>query len=402
MDIFGGTLMSKRKILIIYPDGNILNNPNLLQIFLALNEEYEAHVLLPKLKILQHHKTVNGKLIIYPKSINILANIFKLGVVLKIIARYLKLFYLKDKYDLIIGVDRLGLIWANFFSKRFNIPYVLISYEIVFRRETSKLFKLPEVKASKGISFAVVQDDKRAEKLSEENKIEKEKLIQIPVASSFSKPYKKNMSLYHELGIPLDKKILLFIGSVAKWTCIDKVLSQLTRFPDSWVLVLHDGYGKIKSKVDYMLAELNLDPMSISDKFYCSNLKLPTTEDMYHLLHSADLGFCAYYPTYSNIYTGDNVKYIGLASGKATTYLQHGLPVVTIAGGQIGEIVKDNRLGFTLDKIEDLPDCLTNYDSSEAQSMHKDCYDYFNREFSFNLFKEKFLNKVRGAIDIEA
>ena len=394
--------MAKRKILIIYPDGNILNNPNLLQIFFALNEEYETHVLLPKLKILQHHKTVNGKLIIYPKYINILANILQAGIVLKIIAGYLKIFYLKEEYDLIIGVDRLGLIWANCFSKRFKSPYALISYEIFFRRETSKLFKIPEIKASKGISFAVVQDDKRAEKLSEENKIDKEKLIQIPVASSFSKPYKKNMSLYHELGISLDKKILIFIGSVAKWTCIDKILSQLTRFPDSWVLVLHDGYGKIRPKVDSMLAELNLDPMSISEKLYYSNLKLPTTEDMYHLLHSADLGFCAYYPTYSNIYTGDNVKYIGLASGKATTYLQHGLPVVAISGGQIGEIVKNNRLGFTLDKIEELPDCLANYDSSEAKSMHKGCYDYFNREFSFSLFKEKFLSKVRDAIDIEA
>ena len=394
--------MAKRKILIIYPDGNILNNPNLLQIFLALNEEYEAHVLLPKLKILQHHKTVNGKLIIYPKSINILANILQVGFVLKIIAGYLKIFYLKEKYDLIIGVDRLGLIWANCLSKRFKSPYALISYEIFFRRETSKLFKIPEIKASKGISFAVVQDDKRAEKLSEENKIEKEKMIQIPVSSSFSKPYKKNMSLYQELGIPLDKKILIFIGSVAKWTCIDKILSQLRRFPDSWVLVLHDGYGKVRSKINSMMVELNLDPISISGKLYYSNLKLPTTEDMYHLLHSADLGFCAYYPTYSNIYTGDNVKYIGLASGKATTYLQHGLPIVTISDGQIGEIVKNNRLGFTLEKIEDLPDCLTNYDSSEAQLMHKDCYDYFNRKFSFNLFKEKFLNKVREATDIEA
>ena len=394
--------MSKTKILIIHPVGNILNNPNLLQIFLALNEEYETHVLLPKLKILQHHKTVNGKLIIYPKCINILANIFQVGIVLKIIAGYLRLFYLKEKYDLIIGVDRLGLIWANCFSKGFKSPYALISYEIFFRRETSKLFKLPEIKASKGISFAVVQDDKRAEKLSEENKIDKEKLIQIPVASSFSKPYKKNMRLYHELGIPSDKKILLFIGSVAKWTCIDKILSQLSRFPDSWVLVLHDRYGKTKSKVDSMLVELNLDPMSISGRLYYSNLKLPTTEDMHHLLHSADLGLCAYCPTYSDIYTGDNLKYIGLASGKATTYLQHGLPVVALAGGQIGEIVKNNRLGFTLEKIEELSDCLAKYDSSEAQSMHKNCYDYFNREISFNLFKEKFLNKVREAIHVAA
>ena len=394
--------MSRAKILIVHPEGNILNNPNLLQILLALNEEYESHVLLPKLKILQQHKTVNGKLIIYPKFINILSNIFQVDIALKIIAGYLNLFYLKDKYDLIIGVDRLGLIWANCFSKGFKSPYALISYEIFFLRETSKLFKLPEIKASKGVSFAVVQDDKRAEKLSEENKIEKEKMIQIPVASSFSKPYIKNTSLYQELGIPSDKKILLFIGSVAKWTCIDKILLQLTRFPDSWVLVLHDRYGKTKSKVDAMLIELNLDPMSISGRLYYSSLKLPTTEDMHHLLHSADLGLCAYCPTYSDMYTGDNLKYIGLASGKAMTYLQHGLPVVTISGGKIGEIVKNNKLGFTFDKIEDFPDCLTNYDSSEAQSMHKDCYDYFNQAFSFNLFKEKFLNKVREAIDAGA
>ena len=394
--------MSKTKILIVHPEGNILNNPNLLQIFLALNEEYESHVLLPKLKILQHHKTVNGKLIMYPKFINILANIFQVGIALKIIARYLNLFYLKEKYNLIIGVDRLGLIWANFFSTSLKSPYALISYEIFFRRETSKLFKLPEIKASKRISFAVVQDGKRAEKLSEENKIDKEKLIQIPVTSSFSKPYTKNMSLYHELGIPLDKKILIFIGSVAKWSCIDKILSQLSRFPDPWALVLHDGYGKTKSRVDSILVELNLDPVSISGKLYYSKLKLPTTEDMHHLLHSADLGLCAYCPTYSDMYTGDNLKYIGLASGKAMTYLQHGLPIVTTSGGQMGEIVKNNRLGFTLDKIEDLPDCLARYDSSEAKSMHKDCYNYFNREFSFNLFKEKLLNKVKEVINIEA
>ena len=402
MDIFGGALMSKTKILIVHPEGNILNNPNLLQIFLALNEEYESHVLLPKLKILQHHKTVNGKLIIYPRFINILANIFQVGVVLKIIARYLKIFYLKDKYDLIIGVDRLGLIWADCFSKGFKSPYTLISYEIFFRRETSKLFKIPEIKASKDISFAVVQDDKRAEKLSEENKIDKEKLIKIPVASSFSKPYTKNMSLYHELGIPLDKKILIFIGSVAKWTCIDKTLSQLSRFPDSWVLVLHDGYGKVRTRINSMLAELNLDPISISDKLYYSNLNLPTTEDMYRLLHSADLGLCMYCPTYSNMYTGNNLKYIGLASGKAMAYLQHGLPIITIAGGQMGEIVKKNRLGFTLDKIEELPDCLIKYDSSKSQSMHQDCYDYFNRIFSFDLFKKQFINKVESSINAKS
>lgn len=390
--------MSK-KILVVHPEGNILNNPNLLQIFLALNEEYESHVLLPRLKILQHHKTVNGKLIIYPKFINILANIFQVGVAMKIIAGYLNLFYLKEKYDLVIGVDRLGLIWADCFSKSCKSPCALISYEIFFRKETSKLFKIPEIEASKRVSFAVVQDDKRAEKLSEENKIDKEKLIQIPVTSSFSKPYIKNMSLYHELGIPLDKKILIFIGSVAKWTCIDKILSQLARFPDSWVLVLHDSYGKIRSKVNSILVDLNLDPMSISDKLYYSNLKLPTTEDMHHLLHSADLGFCAYYPTYSSIYTGDNLKYIGLSSGKAMTYLQHGLPIVTTSGGKIGEIVKNNRLGFTLDKIEDLPYCLTNYDSSEAKSLHQGCYDYFNREFFFDLFKEKFMGKVRSLIN---
>lgn len=391
--------MSKTKILIVHPEGNILNNPNLLQVFLALNEEYESHVLLPKLKILQHHKTVNGKLIIYPKFINILANIFQVGFVLKIIARYLKILYLKERYDLIIGVDRLGLIWADCFSKGFKSPYALISYEIFFRRETSKLFKLPEIKASKGVSFAVVQDDKRAEKLSEENKIDKEKLIQIPVTSSFSKPYIKNMSLYHELGIPLDKKILIFTGSVAKWACIDKILLQLSRFPDSWVLVLHDGHGKVRPRINSMLVELNLDPISISDKLYYSNLKLPTTEDMHHLLHSADLGLCAYCPTYSDMYTGDNLKYIGLASGKAMTYLQHGLPIVTTSGGQMGEIVKNNRLGFTLDKIEDLPYCLANYDSSEAKSVHQGCYDYFNREFSFDLFKEKFMDKVRSLIN---
>lgn len=66
------------------------------------------------------------------------------------------------------------------------------------------------------------------------------------------------------------------------------------------------------------------------------------------------------------MYDDDNLNYICLVSGKAMTYLQHGLQIVTLAGDQIGEIVNNNRLGFTLDKIEDFSDCLTNYDSLEA------------------------------------
>ena len=58
-------------------------------------------------------------------------------------------------------------------------------------------------------------------------------------------------------------------------------------------------------------------------------------------------------------------NYIGLAPGKATTYLRYGLPIVIIAGGKIREFIKNNRLGFTLDKIEDLPDSLNEYDSPE-------------------------------------
>lgn len=66
------------------------------------------------------------------------------------------------------------------------------------------------------------------------------------------------------------------------------------------------------------------------------------------------------------MYDGDSLNYIVLASGKAMISLQHELPIVTVAGSQIGEILNNNRLEFMLDKIEELPDYLSNYDSLEA------------------------------------
>jgi hypothetical protein len=49
---------------------------------------------------------------------------------------------------------------------------------------------------------------------------------------------------------------------------------------------------------------------------------------MHEFYHSVDLGIALYRPTYDKKSLGNNIKYIGLTSGKFAPYLSNGNPVI--------------------------------------------------------------------------
>ena len=125
---------SKKRILIIHPEGNIYNNPNLYSIIKLLNANYSLEIFLPNLKVAYDSLEFKHIVKVYNKIFNRIFNrILWNRFLFKFFYKFFeKKYFSRDLYDLIIGVDQLGLLLASEFAKRIKVPFGLISYEIFF------------------------------------------------------------------------------------------------------------------------------------------------------------------------------------------------------------------------------------------------------------------------------
>lgn len=379
---------TKKSILIIHPEGNIFNNPNLLSIANYLSDHYQVDVLMPFSKNIGESKF---NIIFYRK----LWSKFKLKffIIHHFFAIFFKLFIDFGKYNFIIGIDREGIIDANILSQKYGCSYGLISYELIFQDETSISFKKNEIISCENIKFAIVQDEIRGNFLSIENHIPTDKFIYIPVASSGRAQRKKKTYLLHTmLNIPRSKKILIFTGSVSIWTCINEILDKAELFlPENWVLVIHDRYGKAKENI----TKMGLDDL-ITSKIYLTNKGKLGFNDLDILLSDADLGIVSYKEDISSPYTGKNIRYIGMSSGKFSTYMRNGLPVVIYNSEKLGEEVQRNQLGFSCNDLIFLKDFLMSFESK--QKYADKCEYYFNARLSFDNYSKLLKDKINSNI----
>jgi len=368
-----------KKVLIIHPEGNINNNPNLTGIVEILCENgCKVDICsLRRSNIYQYSWCAGASLFLLDRPENLVENgIFilkdpKLNSQEKITSYINENF---KSYDLVIGVDR-GIIEAAIIAQNRQIPYGLISYEIFFEEETSREFKQEEIEACKCLDFIVCQDELRAKYLSIENKIALDKIINIPVAGRGIKKGEKNSYLYDSLGIDKDKKIALLMGSVAQWSMADYILESAKLWSEDWVLVVHSRYGLDQHVRPYY------EKYKSSDNIYFSLEPVADPNQLDCVIHSADVGIAFYKPTYQSKYTGNNIKYLGMSSGKIATYLQHGLPIIINEIGQMSDYVRKYGLGLVVDDNGNFNTSLTD---CRSLKFRLNCLEFFEKRLDLN------------------
>lgn len=375
----------KKKILIIHPEGNIFNNPNLYEILIFLNIHFDVNVLLPKLEINHKDKknTFPCKLIEYSAIYNNENLILKEDLLFDFLERYAL-----DEYDFMIGVDRVGIYVTYAIHCLYNIKYGYLSYEIFFEKETSKKFKSIEKFACKNIEFAIIQDKQRGLNLHKENDIPFEKMLYMPVAGSTKYPYQKSYFVYDLLNIEYTKKMIIYTGSIASWSCFSLLFESIS-IPEDWVFVIHDRYGSSFEKLSGMVKDL---PANV----YFLDIELFSNHDMHKILHSADLGLALYCPDFLSPYTGKNISDLGLSSGKISTYLQNGLPIVTTYNKVLLEYLSEYSIGYMINEITELEMLLVEY--QDNIHCHEDCINFFDAILSFKNSEESFLSRINIAL----
>ncbi len=384
--------------LVIHADGNLFNNPTLKCVTdMMLARGYEIDFRYPRTDapmpavaglnflpfgacLWRFKNILYNKVAVYP---------------LAFCAVLLEKTFLYRRYDLIIAVDRLGLIEAAVLHVLTKTPYILISFEIMFASEISSRVKRIERKASESLSLWVIQDEERATCLQEENGLDPNKGLLVPLAS-LGPGQQTAPRLRDRLGVPHDKKVAILMGSISDWAMAQEVILSALEWPEDWVLIVHDRYGLTDARISGLLRSISA---AIGQRIYISNEASDAVDDMSHILAGINAGLAFYKPIYIGPYLGKNLEHLGLASGKISTCLRYGVPVITNEIGLYAKKVRKHRLGAVVSAPAQIAECLPTFDSV---TCGRNAADYFSRELDFGIYAEAVWTRMERARRREA
>lgn len=296
---------------------------------------------------------------------------------------------LYGKPVLTIAVDRAGLIEAAALKRQRGVPFVFVSFEILFAAETSQAFKRMEQDAGKACAFWIVQDEARAAEVARENALDPDRAFLLPLASD-GRGQVPGERLRDGLGIPADRKVAIMIGSMAPWTMAVEVMRSVDAWPAEWVLIVHERYGNTLAE----LRRLGVDVSALTGRIHFSTEAPRAVDDMGSVLSGVSAGIAFYRPTHDSPYTGRNLEVIGKAAGKIATYLRYGVPVVTNEIGAYARDIRTHGFGAVAAHPGELGAALSSIGEDAARAAG----DYFDRYLDFSLRRDALWSLLDGAI----
>lgn len=374
-----------KRVLIIHTDGNLFNNPSLKCIVdLLLENGCQIDFRYPRTPAPMPARQ-GIRLLPFGRIVGRLKGIifnYLCAWPLVYLSVLLESVLLYRRYDLIIGVDRQGLIEANVINRLRRTPFLFVSFEIMFESETSVRYKLLEKQASKRVTRWLVQDHVRAEQLQRENSLSASNRVFLPLASA-GVGASSSERLRDQLGVPVHRKVAIAIGSVASWSMTAQILSTLPDWPDEWALIVHERYGQTRQLLAKDLVGLQ---GLLGKKLFISEAATAMVDDLGTILAGVDVGLAFYEPDFKTPYTGKNLQYLGLAAGKISTYFRYRVPVIVNEIGLYADNVREFDLGCVVERPEQIPERL---EAASREQCRHNAADYFSKKLDFNSFRDE-------------
>lgn len=388
--------LNGRKFAIFFPDHGAATNPTLvslvkhlkrLGVIVDIYSPYDKHV--PQLGIHQYSFPYHY----CPRDSYRKAIVRKFRRMLRGEAFYNKGLS-KNEYDLIFGVDVIGVIAAQQYSKAKKTPFVYISFEILFRDEITDKYwlnvKNAELSASQEAEFIIIQDEERMQLLCNENDLEPHHMIFLPVSPEEGENLRDSNYLREKYSIPKNNKIVLHAGSFKHWSYAEELVNSIEDCPSNVTLV-----------VNFKSAEENTYIRSLRDKSL-SNVVVTEgalDDDEYHrMVASADIGLVLYKPSSISVYSNKNIKHIGLSSGKFSLYAKYGLPIISVGQKTYQSLLNEYKFGIDVSHFDDIyismQSIMNNYSAFSMESRR-----LYNEKLKFDLFWPNVKNGILKALD---
>jgi hypothetical protein len=217
--------------------------------------------------------------------------------------------------------------------------------------------------------------------LQTENELDPQKLMLVPLAS-LGAGTPAHRRLRDDLGIPKNKRVAILMGSIADWAMAKEVILSALAWPDDWALIIHDRYGMTGQRLSGLIKQL--EP-ALGRSIFISHAASDAVDDMSCILAGVDAGLAFYKPVYIGPYLGKNLEHLGLASGKISTYLRYGVPVVTNEIGLYAQKIRIFQLGYVVATPEQIGQCLSAF---KSETYGRNAQVFFSRELDFGLYAE--------------
>ena len=204
-----------------------------------------------------------------------------------------------------------------------------ISYEILFRNEmvfnTEVNMKQQELAYLHQCASVLIQDEVRGRMFCDETGFDYGKLSYAPVAPmDYIGKSAHRDQIRTSLGLPLDKKILVYTGSLSAYAKHDWWIRIAEVLPEDYIF-LFTCYDSAQLR-NPDLARIGKILVEGGNALFLTR-ELPVDRYL-QLLQACDTGIVLYRPVYTHWMNGRNIRQIGLSSGKFSYYIACGLNVI--------------------------------------------------------------------------
>jgi glycosyltransferase involved in cell wall biosynthesis len=306
----------------------------------------------------------------------------------------------RDPYLCVIGVDPEGLRRASVLTRftRSTIAYysleLMLSDEITSREE--RALKAHERELSRRARFVIIQDEERARLLATDNSIPIERFVFVPNAPPGPARRSPSRWWHEQFGLAPGTRVVLHSGSIGPWTGIDGIVRAAQGLPDGWVLVVHTRFDPAAADPEQAQRLAELRRQAPLDKVFFSVRPVPRRE-LAPLVDGADVGVAFYVPLEDgDTYTRENIRSIGLSSGKVASYLAAGLPIIVNSASSLGELAEREGFGISVRAADELGHAIGRI-SADYEFYALRARTFFDQRLDFRQGFERILSRLQAA-----
>lgn len=283
-----------------------------------------------------------------------------------------------EPYDVVIGIEKRGLVWAERLSRLCAAELWYYSLEIYLEDHPRRAvhaplgLRLAEIGAMGQATVTVIQDEDRWAALCAANQAlvpgsaawfddPAKEVHHLPVSVEGSPVTEPLTWLHDRLGIPHDKKIVLYFGHIAGVRMVKEVTWAAAALPSSHVLVLH---GAMRG-----------DAGELAPNFHYSPPNVPVAE-LWKVIASAAVGLAFYDQGCANN------KLTAFSSEKVARYAQCGVPFIAFDNDSYRRLRERHDCCVLVERPEDFVDAVVEIEA-RAPAMRQACLEAFREIYDF-------------------
>jgi hypothetical protein len=363
----------KNKIALFIANYTIANSPSILNLLSFLSHTRYVHLYIDNVSLMYLPAYVNKR------SVKVIKN------------KYYRRIASLNKYQAIIAIDPYGFyLYQTTLGLKDNCFYY--SLELYLKNDHYGLSYPEEIstcerKYINTIKGLIIQSHEKEFLFREDyNLRENIPTFILPVTGRGPSVSDKSDFLRKKYLISDNKKIALHLGGIAEWFSCIEIAFEFSQMND-WILFFQ-GYpsNEYLAKFKKALVDRSIGNVILSETCY------DNIDDLNETIKSCDIGIA----WYNDISVGFRVA--GRSSGKITSYLRYGLPIIAKKYDSTMDAIHQTGCGRCVDKIGDIKhaigDIMANYDS-----FVDNCHKVYDKTYDFNVYQNPlmtFLEKSNG------